>query len=283
MHRHRSLSTTLPRARTGSRLQPTSPAAPTDQPHHPVPSRPVCRPGSSSLRCRVCSGKVGAAKDAVEQAVLVKVFVGRSDWCVNTMEKKDELDSRHCLRPHRKGAWSAALRRRGVIFRRVFWCRNSSSPVTRISTSCVSLCGVDWLSVRGTAQPERTILPILEVLTYSRSCRPVFIPISRAFRRICCAEQIGCPRGIAATECACPRCSACDQPSPGECPSARRSQPAPVLIDKFVWQPDQVPWYGSSGRADRACPGQAESIHDSEPDLWNWGLDVAGNYCSCVP
>ena len=50
MHRHRSLPTALCRARAGSRLQPTPAAAPTDQLHHPVPSRLVCRPGSSSLR-----------------------------------------------------------------------------------------------------------------------------------------------------------------------------------------------------------------------------------------
>ena len=32
------------------------------------------------------------------------------------------------------------------------------------------LCRVDWLCLRGIAQPERTILPILEVVTYSRCC-----------------------------------------------------------------------------------------------------------------
>ena len=36
----------------------------------------------------------------------------------------------------------------------------------RLRLSLNFLCRVDWLSVRGTAQPERTILPILEVLTY---------------------------------------------------------------------------------------------------------------------
>ena len=45
------------------------------------------------------------------------------------------------------------------------------------------------------------------------------------------------------------RCSASEHPSSG---SARRSLPAPVLIDEFSWQPDRVPWDGSSGRADRA-------------------------------
>ena len=45
------------------------------------------------------------------------------------------------------------------------------------------------------------------------------------------------------------------------------SVPAPVLKEGFSWQPDQVPWYGSSGRADCLCSGQTDSIYDSEPDL----------------
>ena len=45
-----SLPTTLLRARAYSRVKPTSAATPTDQPHHPVPSRLVCRPGSSPHR-----------------------------------------------------------------------------------------------------------------------------------------------------------------------------------------------------------------------------------------
>ena len=50
MHRHRSLPATLPRARVDFRLQPTPAAAPTDQLHHPVPSRLVCHPGSRPMR-----------------------------------------------------------------------------------------------------------------------------------------------------------------------------------------------------------------------------------------
>ena len=66
-----------------------------------------------------------------------------------------ELDSRHCLWLHR------------CHFSRVVWCRNSSSPIARMSPSCVSVgifCA-DWHSLSGTAQPERTILPIQEVFT----------------------------------------------------------------------------------------------------------------------
>ena len=59
-------------------------------------------------------------------------------------------------------------------------------------------------------------------------------------------------------------------PSSGFRSSARRSLPAPVRIDEFRWKPDQVPLYGSSGRADSPCFGQTDRIHDSEPDLWEW-------------
>ena len=56
-----------------------------------------------------------------------------------------------------------------------------------------------------------------------------------------------------------PRCSVCEHPSSRERPSARRSQPAPALVDGFSWQPGHVPWYGSSGRADSFCSGQTDS------------------------
>ena len=101
-----------------------------------------------------------------------------------------------------------------------------------------------------------------------------------------------CLRGIAATECAIlpireladyPWCSACEHPSLGERSSARRSLPVPVLIDEFSWQPDQVPWYGSSGKGDSPCSGRTDGIYDSKPDLWKLNLDVDGDYCPRVP
>ena len=95
-----------------------------DQLHYSDSSRPVLRPGRdarwvssrfSTLRKRKrgCSGKVGGTPNAVEQAVFIKAasFSCHSDWCANAKDKEEELDRRHCLWPHRKGAWSAALRR----------------------------------------------------------------------------------------------------------------------------------------------------------------------------
>ena len=82
----------------------------------------------------------------------------------------------------------------------------------------------------------------------------VCIPISRAFR----AEPIGFGlRGIAPTECAilpvrelavCPGAARANVPAQGSAP--RRVGPCrrPVLDDGFSWQPDQVPWCGSSGQ-----------------------------------
>ena len=84
-----------------------------------------------------------------------------------------------------------------------------------------------------------------------------------------------------------PQCSACERLSLGERPSARESLPAPVPINAFSWQPDPVPWSGSSGRDDSPCSGRTDSIYDSEPDLWEPRLDVDGDQCNlcleCIP
>ena len=107
MHRHRSLPTTLPRTRARPRLQPTPDAAPTDQLHH-LPGSSHCGNG-----VRVCSGEGVVPKTRSNKLFWSRqqVFVGHSDWCANVMEETEELDSRHFLRLHWKGAWSAALRR----------------------------------------------------------------------------------------------------------------------------------------------------------------------------
>ena len=144
------------------------------------PGSPHCRNGSACVLVRSVVPKMRSNRLFLSRQ---QVFVRHSDGCANAMEK-EELDSRHCLRPHRKGDRSALLRRAlgsgrktttrllqtRCRFSRVFWCRNSSSPIARISPRCVSLCRVDWLSLRGTAQPELTILPNLEVLTYPSRC-----------------------------------------------------------------------------------------------------------------
>ena len=72
-------------------------------------------------------------------------------------------------------------------------------------------------------------------------------------------------------------------PRCGERSSAQWLLPVPALLDDPRWQPVQVPWYGSSGRADRPCSGRTDSIYDSEPDLCKWDLDVAGDCCLVSP
>ena len=74
--------------------------------------------------------------------------------------------------------------------------------------------------------------------------------------------------------------AACEHPNSG---TARRSLPAPVLLDESSWWPDQVPWYGSSGRAVSHCSGQTDSIYDSEADIGKWDLDAARNNCPRAP
>ena len=63
--------------------------------------------------------------------------------------------------------------------------------------------------------------------------------------------------------------------------SAQRPLSVPALLDDSRWQPD-VPWYGSSGRADSPCSERTDSIHDSEPDLWKWDMGAAGDHCHRV-
>ena len=98
--------------------------------------------------------------------------------------------------------------------------------------------------------------------------------LGQACRRIFCAGQIG-SRGISEAECMIfPIRELVAFPRRGERSSAQWLLPVPALLDDSRWQPVQVPWYGSSGRADRPCSGRTDSIHDSEPDLWKW-LEIA--------
>ena len=121
------------------------------------------------------------------------------------------------------------------------------------------------------------------------SYRTIFIPISRAFRGIFCAEPTGfCLQRIAATECAIlpirelaayPWCSACERPSSRERvgPCRHRS-----LSTDSVGSQNKC--LGMGAQAGQTAPaGRPDSIHDSEPDLWKWDLDVAGNFSPCVP
>ena len=40
---------------------------------------------------------------------------------------------------------------------------------------------------------------------------------------------------------------------------------------------------GTEVLADGPCSGRTDSIYDSEPDLWKWDLDAAGDYCPVSP
>ena len=108
------------------------------------------------------------------------------------------------------------------------------------------LCRSDWLRPQGTSETECMFLPVQELAAVLR-------------------------------------CSVCEQLKAEERFSARRSLPAPVLLDEFRWQSDPMPWYGSLGKADSLRSGRTDSVHDSEPDLWQQDLDAAGDYCPRVP
>ena len=61
-----------------------------------------------------------------------------------------------------------------------------------------------------------------------------------------------------------PHCSACEQLKAVERSSTQWPLVVLALLDDFRKWPDQVPWYGSSGRADSPCSGRTDSILDSE-------------------
>ena len=202
MQQLRSLPTTQPRARAGSRLQPTPTAALTDQLHHPVPSRLMCHSGSSSLRVGsapgsshcgngcACSGEVSGAKDAVEQAVFVKAASfcrppglvckchgkegGAGQETLSAASQEGSLECRAATCPGSReedndetAADVVSFQPRFQVQELIFTHRPYQSWL-RLSGNF--LCKIDRLSVRGTAQPERTILPTLEVLTSSKCC-----------------------------------------------------------------------------------------------------------------
>ena len=99
-----------------------------------------------------------------------QVFLDHSNKCAKAMEK-EELDGTHFLWPQSKvchgerrvmgprgDQWRIRCRHIAVSSR-VFSCRNSSSSIARTSRNF--LCKIDWLSLRGIAQPKRCILPNL--------------------------------------------------------------------------------------------------------------------------
>ena len=153
-------------ARIGVCLQSTPPAAATDQLHHPDSSRLVRRPGSSSMRAgspsgspHSGSGSAGVPARSVapklrsNKAVFIKVTsfswplelvgkclgkggAGQQTLSVASQEGSSEYHAATCP-AFRKRTTTRLLQTR-CHFSSVFWCRNSSSPIARISPSCVS-------------------------------------------------------------------------------------------------------------------------------------------------
>ena len=102
-------------------------------------------------------------------------------------------------------------------------------------------------------------------------------PTGRACRAIY-AGRIGCGCEIAKSEWAVYPSQksplvggavSCGHLGPGERSTARRALPAFGGL---------VPWYRCAGRVGGPCSGHTDSICDSEPEHWEWDLDVAGDY-----
>ena len=341
MHRHGSLPTTLPLARASPRMQPTPAVASTDQLHHPVPSRLLCRWGSSSVRAGLPPSHpncgVGSALKLVKNGALGAAmrcalhFEGglQRDPCLrkrhswNAAEPdaaaqgsappcRPRLEATHqTKRVHARGSLACARPTRPrtavcpkpAIHILVLRGPNGMEKEKKLDSRCIvslgfRLCsrgrqrtgnraslGTDPTHREGPGDDVTPFLPrfLQQEVIIAHS------PYDDLQENLLCRADWLCLRGIAATElailptrelAACPCCSACEHPSSGERPPARRSQPAPVLVDGFSWQPEQVPWSGSSGRADSPCSGRTNSIYDSEPDFWKW--DLARNFCPHV-
>ena len=159
-------------------------------------------------------------------------------------------------------------------------CGLDSSPTPQ-NDSEMDLGSPEALIPRGEepSEDKKPFLPrflLQEIICAHSACEGVFRDQPRLQEHLQCRADWLCLRGIAETACAilpirelaaCPRCSAMEHPSSGERSSALLSLPAPVLIDKYGWQPDPVPWNGSPGRADSPSSGRTDCIYDSELDL----------------
>ena len=94
---------------------------------------------------------------------------------------------------------------------------------------------------RGSAKPSRESSVQIRLALPARGCETdwVILPV-----RELCFCPVQCARTIQLREAR---------------PSARRSLPAPVLLDELSWQRDPVPWSGNLGRADSPCSGRTDS------------------------
>ena len=191
LHRHGRLPAALSLARTNLRLQRIATAAQTDQLLHPSSSRLACRPNSRAVRIwtpsvgqgfgtrrvvvpvnsnRVLkpqSGEPFRSRQQVSPAYLARL--------TNAMEKEEELDGRCFPRPHQPGLWTVPVLcpldpSRVAVSAAYSGARTHLYPPPEPAQAQLSgniLSRANWLSLGGTAQPERTILLVLEVLTLS--------------------------------------------------------------------------------------------------------------------
>ena len=292
MNRHRGLPAMVPRARVGFRLQPAPAAALPDQPFCPGSSRVLCHSRSGPLRAgsppnhqdrgdrspsvlaligawnAVLRCTLGFARRrlfSTQRTNQVCLRGGRSSTCLSPQQPFHSnpvlgcivsLGAQHAMEKKKvlDGTCIVSL---GLKFH--------SSVRQRTGSRISRGTGPSW---RGTQRRRQTVpTAICAAGDYLRTqpVREVFSNQPCFQENLLCRAVWLCSRGSAETECAIlpirelaayPRCSACEHPAQGSA-----SLPATVLIDEFSWQPDRVPWYGSSGRADSPSSGRAESIH----------------------
>ena len=291
VHRHGSLPSTLSRARAGVRLQPAPAAAPKGQPYYPDSSRLVLHSCSGSMRIGPLDRFSTVLAPTRNQDTVLRNKYARmiKTSCHNTFLSPQQ-PSPSSTEPERSGpadhchamerSWTAdafcrldsgltpqydrelGLGPPEVLIPRTEESSEEDKPFllrfllqaiifarlfpNRPSLQGNLLCTSDWLRLRGISATERMILPIRDLAAF-------------------------------------PHCCVCEQLKAVERSSARWPLSAPVLLSDSRRRPDQVPWYGSLGRADSPCSGRTDSIYDSEPDLWKWDLDTTGDCCPRAP
>ena len=144
---------------------------------------------------------------------------GVSPGAKHAMEQKKEVLDGRCIVPPRHQFHSAVRQRTG-------------SRISRDEES---------------SEEDRPFLPrfwLQEIILAHSPYEGVFHNWPSLQGNLLCRSDSLRLRGIAETECVIlpPRCSVCEHLRAGERPSARRSLPAPVLLDEFSWQSDPVPW-----------------------------------------
>ena len=276
MHRHRSLPATLPRARAGSRLQPTSAAALADQPHYPDSSRVVCHsrsdpvrtgspPSHQDHRCRGRNPGVlalngawnaalrcapGAARSLLSEAT---ILAGLCTWQLKQQNKSERVISDRL--PATLSAQQPFHSSLSVSGSQA--CHGEEKGAGRqmqfVAGTQISLPS---MAADGLSDPPRN--PARTHSSATAHTRGSFT-VTHAFRGIFCADQAGSACEELQKQHARSsrfensllvlRAARANVSIPGSVP--RRVGPCrPVLLDEFSWQADPVPLSGSLGRAD---------------------------------